>query len=187
MPSTTKLLASAALGLTLACLAPAAGYASEVAIPAAGCTQVPVAGVPTVDARSGGGFAVTGGNTASLVCAVSTDDLDSSSDDDDDDDSGRLIFRVFFADSDGVASPKASVRARLYRTTLAAAEPVVVDTPVCGTDAPLAGRPTTPGQAQATFACPRLVENAFYHLKVSLTSTAGSTATAAFTGVVAED
>lgn len=180
MLTTPKLLTSAAFGLALACVAPLTGHASEVVIPAAGCTEVafmPAEGSTATTARFRGGFAVTGGDAASLICAVPTDEISSSSDDDDDDDSGgnRVVFRLSLLDGDG-SGIGASVGARLYRTTLAAgATGPVVDTLVCGPNAP----------GQASFACPRLVENAFYHLKVELTSL--GTLGAAFAGVIAED
>lgn len=183
MLTTPQLLTSAAFGLVLACVAPLTGHASEVVIPAAGCTEVaftPAADSTATTSRNGGGFAVAGGATANLICAVPTDEIDSSSggdDDDDDDDSGgnRVVFRISLLDGDPTGTG-AGVSARLYRTTLTSgATGPVVDTPVCGPNGP----------TQASFTCPRLIENAFYHLKVSLTSSADYGA--AFAGVVAED
>lgn len=193
MLTKTKILSSAALGLTLACLAPAAGRASEVAVPAAGCTETAfTAGTDATatTARVGGGFAAVAGASASLICPVPTDELDSGGGgDDDDDNGGRVTFRISFLDGDGNAADGATVSARLFRTTLALpvgdAAPVVVDTAVCpATTTPLRGG-ATPGPTQAGFSCPRLAENGFYHLKVNLTSSADFSA--AFAGAVADD
>lgn len=184
MLTTRNILASSAFGLAVACLAPSAARAKEVVVPAANCVEAAVSGIESGTARVGGGFVVSGGATASLVCPLPSDDLDSSGKGGGDDDGGSFAtFRVSYLDSNG-SGAGTSVSARLFRTTLAAGDAPVVNTVVCGAD-PLTPSPITAGPARARFSCPPLAEGGFYHLEVDLVS--ATDGTAAFVGIVAED
>jgi hypothetical protein len=174
-----RTVVSAALALVLACMTPVLAQAkdddsSAVIVPAAACSEIAAA----TSARSslGGAFAVQNGAAATLICPLPTDDLDS------DDSAKPVTFQVSYSDNDGPGGAEVSVQ--LVRTKLAANAPGYEETKVCGWTSANGG-PT--GGTTASFVCKQgLAKGGFYHLLVSLTSIAGTSA-AAFIGVAADD
>lgn len=138
---------------------------------ASACTELPSA---FASARSGGAFTVRDGATASLICALPAEELAHSLDD-----HAPVALDVAYLDSDGPGA--ALVTVELVRTVLAADPDGYSDTGVCAWSSAAAG--SLVGTV-ARLACPgAIVEGAFHHLRVALTSAPGSAAS--FIGVVA--
>ncbi len=184
MPSTTKFLASAALGLALACLAPLAGHAKDgdddssgsssgdALVPAAACRPLGAATAVATGAY-GGVLAVENGAAADVACPLATEDLDGGK---------PVTFQVAYVDGDAAAAG-AGVTAQLVRTSYdAAAAQGYKETPVPGCKWTSGGSSTF--GAKASFTCKAgLAKGEFYHLHVGLASTAS--AKAALIGVAA--
>ena len=150
------------------------GHGDDVAVGAAACTELPdPLGAPS--ARSGGGFTVRDGATASLICPLPTDELDSSSGDR----PKAITLQIAYLDSDGPGG--AVVGVELVRTVLAADPDGFTDEVACAWSS--AGGGAVVGTRASVVCDAGIVEGGFYHLRVGLSSAPGGAAS--FIGAVA--